>query len=312
MIERKLVKLKEFSHTPYSYEKLSYCLNCNTYTTLSYKPCISCGKSKFISLVKQTELITKKHYTIHNILIIMAFFTAIAFSANFNQILLSVFAAFAVLALQIFVQRLYYKKHIQYTLARIVREDIGKMKEDMEQDLQSAMKDFESENFKEAYESLREIGAIIQNDFIRELKIQCLKRFELRKDMDLELDTLIVEDYNEDLIGYIFEIIKLNNDLITKKVMDYIVRYEEQVLDERNGQAIIINTCEAMLKSKSYIDIYKDFIVKYIGYMRKNRLIRLCSLLASNNKPDWQDLYEETFRVIKEKYRGDADFGAYL
>lgn len=193
----------------------------------------------------------------------------------------------------------------------LVLSDQEKLTEGINEDKRYAQKKIETGHYQEAYEVLRKIGLCIHNNEIKELKLGCLNQFYLRKDMQLEMDSLLPEDFSPLFIRYLTEAIKVQRNLINKNVLDYIIRYEEEI-QQHFSYEVFINAAGAALRKKQYFIYYQDFIMKYIHGLPKERIIRLCRILQTTNTPEMDKVRDQLYNLIQIKYAGEKELAALL
>ncbi|WP_052947456.1 hypothetical protein [Aneurinibacillus tyrosinisolvens] len=203
-----------------------------------------------------------------------------------------------------------YEQTVQYKAW--LTSEAYRIKEGLLLDSTSAVTDVKEERYKESYEKLREVGRFLINDTIKIRKVMCLNHFVLRKDMDLELETLIPSSYDKDFVNYAWEVSKVKKELIKKSMLDYAVVHCHHIALQENGRDILTNMAGAALRMKPYVDRYKDFIVAYMEYLPKERVLRLCKLVTAHPSDGWEELYLRTKALVKAKYDFDPDFSGFF
>ncbi|MNM97719.1 hypothetical protein D3C81_1102310 [compost metagenome] len=126
--------------------------------------------------------------------------------------------------------------------------------------------------------------------------------------MELELETLLLEDFDPELASYIGELTKIKRELIKDKTFQYVIKYEQQILAMDNGKDILAGVAGASIRLKRYVLAYSEFIARYARKLPKDRFLRLYRMLAESPGLEWGDLLAETARIYEEKYQWDADF----
>ncbi|TVX88417.1 hypothetical protein FPZ44_19735 [Paenibacillus agilis] len=158
------------------------------------------------------------------------------------------------------------------------------------------------------YAMLREIATLMHNDTIRLQQLHMLDSFILRKDMDLELEPLLLRHFEPLLANYIGEVAKLKRDLIRDRTFRYVLRHEHSILRLESGLAIMTAVVGAALRTKHYIASYSPLVRRYAFNLPKDRFLRLYRMLAEYPDEEWEGLPDEVYRIYQEKYRWDADF----
>ncbi|WP_242403895.1 hypothetical protein [Paenibacillus pini] len=164
------------------------------------------------------------------------------------------------------------------------------------------------EDEKLTYEILREMATVVHNDRIRLQQVVLLQTFVLRKDMDLELEPLLLKDFDQELAAYIGEIAKIKRDMIKTKTIQYVLNYESHILMMPQGKQILASVVGACVRLKKYVDTYPDFIHRYAILLPKDRFLRLYQLVRRNPSSNWNGLRDEVSSIYHEKYRWDPDF----
>lgn len=154
------------------------------------------------------------------------------------------------------------------------------------------------------YEILREMATIVHNDRIRLQQIMLLQSFALRKDMDLTLEPLMISDFEPALAEYIGELAKIKRELIKHQAIRYVLRYEREILDMKNGVRIMALVAGAAVRMKTYVDAYPDFILRYVRHLPKDRFLRLYRLVRRNPDQTWNGLRNEVSASITKNTVG--------
>ncbi|GAE08585.1 hypothetical protein JCM10914_4890 [Paenibacillus sp. JCM 10914] len=165
-----------------------------------------------------------------------------------------------------------------------------------------------NEDAQLGYEIVREIGSLVQNDPIRVQQIVLLQSFSLRKDMELELESLLLEDFDPDLVDYIGEIAKIKRDLIKSSAIRYLLAHESSILKMKHGRQVMIDAAGAAVRKKKYIDIFPDFIRRYADGLPRSRFLRLYQIVRRNPGLTWNGLRDQVSAIYNEHYRSDPDF----
>lgn len=308
------VIFKKFIVTNHSFNKIKYCLKCGKYTLLDTGECPKCNrKGTLISIDEYLNKIIVNRNKINILFIILLFFLGIILSQNIKETVL----LFATVVVSIGLLSVLYKKYKKSEKLIATESFFNKnhniILRDINYDIDICKKSMEQNHYKEAYENLRDIGVLIQNDDIRTAKINCLNKFFIYKEMDLELDTLIVSYYNPSLVEYIADVAKNNIYLVTSQVIDYIIINEEKILSEiEDAEKKLGIIAGAILKSKKDVKTYYDFILRYVRFMPRDRLIRLCVILKDRESDNYDELYRETETTVRNYYGSDEAFREFF
>ncbi|SDG30119.1 hypothetical protein SAMN04488542_13421 [Fontibacillus panacisegetis] len=305
MNKKKTIILHPPLRTKYAYEKLKCCKYCQSYTVLNEEKCTVCGKSGLRPVLEKARHKAKR--TQYNDLLLTLFLTllAILFSQTFQLMAISAGAGVLLLGLLYFVQRQALESRISIELSKLFQRERGQIAAGLIRNLETAAA-LEEEG--RSYEMMREVAVIVHNDHIRKLQIMLLQSFVLRKDMELELEPLLLEDFDPELAAYIGELAKIKRELIKDKTFQYVIKYEQQILAMENGKDILAGVAGATIRLKRYVLAYSGFIARYARRLSKDRFLRLYRMLAESPGLDWGELSAETARVYEEKYQWDADF----
>ncbi|MNW49633.1 hypothetical protein D3C74_270600 [compost metagenome] len=308
MNKKKTVILHPPVKTKYAYEKLRCCKNCQSYTVLKEEKCTTCGKPGLRPVLEKARLTAKR--TQYNDLLLGLFLTllAILFSQTFQLMAISAAAGILLLGLLYFVQRQAFDSRISIELSKLFQRDRDKIAAGLIRNLEAAAA---HEEEGRSYEMMREVAVIVHNDHIRRLQILLLQSFVLRKDMELELEPLLLEDFDPELAEYIGELTKIKRELIKDKTFQYIIKHEQQILGMEKGEEILAGVAGAAIRLKHYVQAYSEFIARYARKLPKDRFLRLYRMLAESpghTDQNWERLSAEAARIYEEKYQWDADF----
>ena len=92
---------------------------------------------------------------------------------------------------------------------------------------------------------------MVRNDRIRLQQIVLLQSFSLRSDMELELEPLLLDEFDPDLAAYIGEIAKIKRELINSKAIRYLLAHEADILRMEHGRQIMIDAAGAAVRKKN-------------------------------------------------------------
>ncbi|MNO65423.1 hypothetical protein D3C76_561810 [compost metagenome] len=305
MNKKKTIILHPPTKTKYAYEKLRCCKYCQSYTALNDEKCTVCGKSGLRPVIEIARHKAKR--TQYNDLLLALFLTllAVLFSQTFQLIAISAGAGVLLIGLLYFVQRQAFDSRISIELSKLFQRDRGQIAAGLVRNLETAVA---QEDEGRSYEMMREVATIVRNDHIRKLQIILLQSFVLRKDMELELEPLLLNDFDPELAAYIGELTKIKRELIKDKTFQYIMKYEQQILAMEKGEEILTGVAGAAIRLKHYVLAYSGFIARYARKLPKDRFLRLYRMLAESPGLESGELFAETARIYEEKYQWDADF----
>lgn len=308
MADQLIVHFKELPVLPYQMDYLTYCKHCGTYN-LANKACVECNQVEEITLEEMTAKTVSKQLMKRELMMIG--FYAVFFIVTMD--LLAILLGAVITIGGLVANRLIYKKYkeafILSEMHRHINSHIDQIKEDLNKQMGIAIKDVEEGRPVEAYDRFRYLSKLIDNDDVRTYKLICLKNFKLRRDMPLELKEMLQEDYNTYLVDYIYEVSKLKKELIDDATLDYMVRYEEEVLSKHKGNRIMASVLEGTLKSKFLLNKYAEKMPTYIECFSRERLLRLCKM--SKGIKD-ETLRAQILHKVNDIVGTDEAFGDYL
>lgn len=307
MSKKRPVQLHPYHKTRYRVQKLKVCKHCNAYTMLPEEPCASCGKRSLISVTARAETLARRSMQTHLLLVTLITLVAILFSHTFLQMALSAVTGIAsLLTLRWFQRRaLPYETNVE--LNKLLQRDEALITKGVFRNWEAALDLWKSEPVT-AYEMLREISTVQRSSTIRLQQIALLDSFILRRDMDLELDPLLVRHFEPIVAEYIGEIAKLKRELIKEKTLRYVTTFEIEISQMEHGDAILTAVAAAAVRLKRYVQLYPNFIARYARHMPKDRFLRLYKMIAQQPLPEWGHLRDEVYSIYKERYQWDPDF----
>jgi hypothetical protein len=192
------------------------------------------------------------------------------------------------------------------SLNELLGRGIGIIKEGLEINRQEAVSVLR-ENDVLAYEKLRELSILLRGDRIARQRVALLHGFLLRKDMDLELEQLLLKDFEPLLAEYIGEIAKVRPDLIKDRTLRYVKNYEVEIRNMDNGMTILTGVAGAAVRMKRYALLYSSMIGRYVQDLPKDRFMRLSKLIAANPHEPWNGLDHRVADIREAKYRWDPE-----
>lgn len=308
MSDKMIVTFKELPVLSCAMDYLSYCKHCGTYG-LGERPCAKCEKTDNVSIDHIAEKTVQKNLMTRIGVSVIVYAVMYLLSMDFMQILLSTLFCAGLVVGQIMV----YKKYKTELVAREMREhihaNIDKIREDLKSQLTAAIKEVDQNDLVAAYDRLRYLGKLMDNEKVRTFKLICLKNFDIRSDMPLEMNTLLQPDCNSYLIDYIYEVAKVRKDLIDEQTILYIVEYKEQVLAKSKGKQIMASVLEAALRSKYLLARYAKYMLGYVKYFSRQRQLRLCKL---SHCIEDELVREALLQEVREAVGSDEAFAPYL
>ncbi|AIQ56397.1 hypothetical protein [Paenibacillus borealis] len=306
MSKKKPVTFRPFKAPRYSYEKLRICRRCGRYTALGEERCTRCGRASLTPVEKQAVSIAGRKMHTRLLLILLLTLASVYFGQSLLQMALSGAGGIVIAGLVYYTQRKVRQNENLYALNELMGRNIFRIKEDLELNRQEAVSVLR-ENDVLAYEKLREISILLRGDRISRQRVALLHGFQLRKDMSLELEQLLLKDFEPLLAEYIGEIAKVRPDLIKDRTLRYVKNYEVQILEMDKGLAILTVVAGAAVRLKRYALLYSGLIGRYVQELPKDRFLRLSRLIAANPYEPWNGLDAKVAEIRELKYRWDPE-----
>ncbi|MFB6364948.1 hypothetical protein ACFCP7_12890 [Paenibacillus elgii] len=312
MTTKTAVQFRKTQATTHLFDRLKQCRRCSRYSCMWDDRCLSCQAEQSRSAVPELAGAVLKHRRQTGMLAVGAI-GALAFllARNAEQMILSFIGAALLLALYVFLYKRYEPILYRRTLSRLLLQDQQKIREGLLLDIDDAEADLRAEDFKTAYEKFREIGYFIRDDSIKILKVYCLNKFILRSDMDLELSSLLPNRFDKDVVEYMHEIGKVRPQLITREALDYVMKYRGMIERLPEGRDVLTAAAGAALRVKSNLPTYRSLLMDHAQELPKDRLLRLCRLLAEQPDAD-PELTQKARDAVKLKYDFDPEFQGIL
>lgn len=301
------VFLKPYHRTKYSYEKLKVCKKCQAFSIFGDTTCPDCGKSALMSVEELAARNAKQ--SMHTTVLIAACIglLGIFLSNTFLQMVLCAIAAIVLIGVLWIVQRKVLDVEIIRALDKLFYAKQKQVQDGIIEDYKAALEYWDTDK-QRCYEMLREIGTLLRNDMIRLRQLMLLKTFILRKDMDLELEPLLVRKYEPVMVEYIGELAKIKRDLIKERTFQYIMAYEPEIMGQEQGLDILTAVAGAAVRMKHYVRSYSGLVRRYAYNLPKDRFLRLYQMIEQYPDEDWGRLSDEVMRIYNEKYQWDPDF----
>ncbi|MGO4545568.1 hypothetical protein AB4Z29_12275 [Paenibacillus sp. 2TAB23] len=308
MIKKQPVLLAPYIKTRFPYDKLKICRRCNHFTVLGEEKCPVCGKAALQQVEKRAA--SKLHRSLwgSRIIVLLLIAFGLFMSQSTMQTTSLAIGGTSLLALLWTMQRRSTPALLQMELEKLFRKEAYSLIAGLANDREMAISVFHSGNKTLAYEMLREIGALVHTDQLRIEQILLLQSFVLRKDMDLMLDPLLMDQFDPDLVEYIGELAKIRRDLLKENTFRYVLLHESHILRMEHGESILVNVTSAAIRLKRYTTLYPYLILRYARKLPKDRFLRLYRMVQSNAQASNGPLYEEVMAIYNEKYKFDEDF----
>ncbi|MNR05502.1 hypothetical protein D3C85_1215360 [compost metagenome] len=126
--------------------------------------------------------------------------------------------------------------------------------------------------------------------------------------MALQLESLLLFDFDEGLAEYIGEIARIKPELIKERTLLYVLDHEPEFLSMVNGRDILAATAGAIVRMKRYVTLYPEFIRRYARYLPRDRFLRLFRIVTSDPHLQFSNLATEVAEIYNAKYQWDPDF----
>lgn len=307
MVKKKPVRLRPYYRTRYAYQKLRVCKHCHHFTVLWEDTCANCGRHALIPVMDQAAINAKRSMQTERLAALLLTLVAVLLSQTFLQIAVCLGGGILLTVLLWLLQRRMLPSETRRQLDKLLHGSQRLILEGIYLNLSTASAAIKDDE-QIGYEILREIATIVHNDRIRLQQIVLLQSFVLRKDMDLELEPLLIEDFDSDLAAYIGEIAKVKRELIKASAIRYLLIHERYILQMKQGVSIMTAAAGAAVRMKKYVDMYPDFIRRYARSLPRERFLRLYQIVRRNPDQSWDGLRDEVSAIYNEKYRWDPDF----
>ncbi|CCF14920.1 putative uncharacterized protein [Brevibacillus laterosporus GI-9] len=307
------VQFRRTVKTTHAFERLKYCPKCHSYSVLWDTECPFCEKNVTLLPIRAVSAATtRRHVQIRFLWIGLFVCLAAIFADTTMNLVLACSGGVLLFLLFWLMQKRYGSYEQKVHFEQFIKTEQENIKNALYQQLEDIDADVKAKNYKDAYEKIREVGYFIDSDLVKILKVKYLNHFVLRKDMELELDTLIPSDYNYHFIAYLHEVLKVQPWLVKQTVVDYVISNKSYILQESNGTQILGQVAGASLRVRAHIDHYQDFIIEFIEYLPKERLIRLAKMVSAHQNSQWAKLYEATKRHVDQHYSFDPELKGLL
>ncbi|OMF95455.1 hypothetical protein [Paenibacillus sp. FSL R7-0337] len=306
MSKKKPVIFRPFKGPRYAFEKLRICRRCHRYTALGEERCTRCGRASLTPVEKYAVSQAGRRVQTRLLVILLLTLAGIYFGQNLQQMVLCGTGGLVLAGLVYYTQRKVRQNENLYALNKLLGRNIYSIKEDLELNRQEAVTVLR-ENDVLAYEKLREISVLLRGDRISRQRVALLHGFQLRKDMTLELEQLLLKDFEPLLAEYIGEIARVRPELIKDRTLRYVKNYEVQILEMDTGLVIMAAVASAAVRMKRYALLYSGMIGRYVQELPKDRFLRLSRLIAANPYEPWNGLDAKVEEIRELKYRWDPE-----
>jgi len=309
MNKKLAIQFRKSEKTRYHYLRLKYCPHCDNFSVLWQPHCDVCGREhSYIPVEAITQRLARRNRQIQLLGLIVLLSFSVFVSGTMTELIVSLVSSLLLLIGFRLMQQQFAEVEKMTLLDRYLQGEGTKIRQALLRHIQQAVTDAKASRYKDAYEKLREVGHFLHDDTVKIRKIMYLNHFILRKDMDLELDTLIPSRYDRDFITYLREVAKLKPALLKKRVLDYCLLHRDKIRGHEHGNEVLTHAAGAALRMKAYVDRYQVLILDMLEHLPKERLLRLAKLLKRRPAGEWPELYARTLSLITTKHAFDPDF----
>ncbi|TBL80978.1 hypothetical protein [Paenibacillus thalictri] len=233
----------------------------------------------------------------------IAVFTA----RNLTELIIALVIGISFLLGYAYIIRQFSSDVEQYRLQKILHKETDIILVGLHKDLEQAEIDLQASRYKDAYEKLREISQLIDNNALRLNKIKCLQHFILRKDMELELSSLLPDTFDKNFTSYLLDVIRLQPQLVNRAVIEYVILYKEQILLLPYGRELLVHVASSAMLVKGYLLPFHNFIHYLVPELHRESLLRLCRQITAEPEK-YPELVIRVKNAIKLKYEYDPEF----
>ncbi len=309
MNKKLAIQFRKSEKTRYHYLRLKYCPHCDSFSVLWQPHCDVCGREhSYIPVEEITQKLVRRNRQIHLLSLIILSSVSVFLSRTMTELTVSLIVSLLFLIGFRLIQHRFAEVEKMALLDRYLHEEGGKIRQALHRHVQQAVADAKASRYKDAYEKLREVGYFLHDDTIKIRKIMYLNQFILRKDMELELETLIPARYDRDFVTYLREVAKLKPALLKQRALDYCFLHRDKIRNHEHGQEVLIHAASAALRMKGYVDRYQELLLEMLEQLPKERLLRLVKMLESQGTGQWPELSAHTRDLISTRYAFDPDF----
>ncbi|WP_427052159.1 hypothetical protein [Paenibacillus sp. TC-CSREp1] len=302
MSTKKVVSIRPFNRTTYAFEKLHVCKRCGQYTCLWEDHCTSCGRKTLVTIQEKAGSRVKRRMVRDVLLVMLIGAAAVYFGETLDQSMIAATVTLLLLGGLIFLQQRAFPIEKLRQMKRMLQLNEEGVRQGINRNW-ALVAEARKEDEVLAYEMLREIGSLVNNDRIRLQQVALLQSFVLRSDMDLQLRPLLLQNFERLLAEYIGEVAKLKPELVREDAIRYIATYEVHILQLHNGIQILTAVAAAAVRKSKYIELFPSLITRYARFMPKDRFMRLYHTIERYPSKARGGLAESVGRVYNEKYR---------
>jgi len=307
MSNKRAVQFRKSIRTRHAFERIKHCKGCGSYSALWSDRCLKCGaEGKFIAIQAAVASLHKRSAFRDGMLIASISLGAFAMARNVTEMAVSLAAGAVFVAGYALLSRRYAAAIRSRMLHQLLLEENQSIREGLLLDIDDAANDLKSDDYKSAYEKLREIGYLITGNQVKVLKLMCLNHFILRSDMDLELQTLIPDDFDKDFILYLAEVCKVSPQLVGRETLSYVVRNRVLIEAMPAGRETLALAAGAALRVKGYVVQFEELIADFVDDFPKDRLLRLHRLIQESPS-DYLLLYGKVTGAVQRKLGIDPE-----
>lgn len=307
MAKKKPVMLRPFKQPAHAYGKLRICRRCGRYTALSEDRCTGCGRASLTGVEQHAVRIAGRRMQSHLLVLLLLTIAAVYMADTARVMLLCAAGGLLMIALLFLVQRKMRPAENLRALDGLFRRTLPGIKEGLELNRREAVSVLREDDAL-AYEKLREVSVLLRSDRVARQRVALLHGFQLRRDMDLEMEQLLLRDFEPLLAEYIGEIAKVRPDLIKDRTLRYVQKHEARILDMNEGRTVLAGVAAAAVRMKRYALLYSGLIGRYAAFLPKDRFLRLHRLITAHPYEAWNGLDVLVAEIREVKYRWDPDF----
>ncbi|OCA88079.1 hypothetical protein A8F94_09680 [Bacillus sp. FJAT-27225] len=303
---KQAVQISGKKRTLHLFQKLKMCKKCNRYSVLKDETCPKCGSTyTYAEQLARSLFRTKLLNEAAMILILVSL--GIIFSTTLDSLYYCLIAGVLFCIGYVVMTAMFLKSEYYLQLEKLLESDSLRIQRGIMFDSEQARIDIRENRVADAYDKLTEISDFIKNDQIRIRRIMALNDIELRKDMELELDSLVPSAYDKDFMNYALEAIRLDRSLVTRNVIGYFIDYRYEI--ERDfGLDALINVAGSAVRAKLYIQEFAGFLLEFLEYLPKDRLLRLCRILEADPEENWGPLKLRARQTAERRFGFDPEF----
>ena len=294
--------------TAHAYERLRLCRKCETFTSLRESTCPTCGGKRTLLTIAQMGLIRSRIWLAIELLLLATITVAAAALAQDDlQLYISIFCGAGLVTAHLFLRAKYSTSIKRYRLYRTLMTKSKRIADGLDADEKSAERDYEEGYYKSCYEKLREAGHFLFDDRLRNNKVLCLNRFVLRKDMNLELESIVPRKFSKPFNTYLLEVSKVSPELIREHTLDYVLRYRAEIEKRNHGKELLTNITSAALRRRGNFVFCQYLIADYAEFLPRDRFYRLCVLLTDHSRESYPGLLSRVKEIAILQYPSDAE-----